>query len=216
MFNRNSNLSILQCYFNGHALATLVVAGTFQTTGFWIAVISWGFRPLIMHALWSGGRGKVGWSNAKLWRRPYRGTPGPSWTGGNQLNFLKLNSKFRIDFKNLEFIQLYLPVCPNQLHLLNFYGCLAFFAKIFSLAQSCNWDVKLWFNFFLLKCVRYYCSSVMRLVVAEKPNARNQNNQMQETFDHFGKTFLLICCHFKVTLLWLVSQECVILCRVGR
>ena len=33
---------ILQCYFNGHAVAPLVVTGTFVITGFWLTVTSWG------------------------------------------------------------------------------------------------------------------------------------------------------------------------------
>ena len=37
---------ILQCYFNGHAVAPLVVAGVFLITGFWLAVTSWGLHPL--------------------------------------------------------------------------------------------------------------------------------------------------------------------------
>ena len=35
---------ILQCYFNGHAVAPLVVAGAFLITGFWLAVTSWELR----------------------------------------------------------------------------------------------------------------------------------------------------------------------------
>ena len=37
---------ILQCYFNRHAVASLVVAGAFLIIGFWLAVISWGCHPL--------------------------------------------------------------------------------------------------------------------------------------------------------------------------
>ena len=37
---------ILQCYFNGHAVAHLVVEGAFLITGFWLAVTSWGLHPL--------------------------------------------------------------------------------------------------------------------------------------------------------------------------
>ena len=33
---------ILQCYFNGHAVAPLVVVGAFLITGFWLTVTSWG------------------------------------------------------------------------------------------------------------------------------------------------------------------------------
>ena len=36
---------ILQCYLNLHAVAPLVVAGTYMITGFWQAVTSWGLRP---------------------------------------------------------------------------------------------------------------------------------------------------------------------------
>ena len=39
---------ILQCYFNGHAVAPLVMAGAFLITGFWLAVTSWGLCPLMI------------------------------------------------------------------------------------------------------------------------------------------------------------------------
>ena len=38
---------ILQCYFNGHAVALLVVAVGFLITGFWLAVTSWDFFPYV-------------------------------------------------------------------------------------------------------------------------------------------------------------------------
>ena len=51
IFNRNSNLSIfaahLQCYFNEHAVAPLVVEGAFLITGFWLAVTSGDFVPYV-------------------------------------------------------------------------------------------------------------------------------------------------------------------------
>ena len=43
---------ILQCYFNGHAVVPLVVAGAFLITGFWLAVTSWGLPPLTIKTLW--------------------------------------------------------------------------------------------------------------------------------------------------------------------
>ena len=49
-FDRNNQYLqlILQCYFNGHAVAPLVVAGAFLITGLWLGVTSWGLRPLTM------------------------------------------------------------------------------------------------------------------------------------------------------------------------
>ena len=37
---------ILKGYFNGYAVAPLVVAGAFLITGFWLVVTSWGLHPL--------------------------------------------------------------------------------------------------------------------------------------------------------------------------
>ena len=37
---------ILQCYFNGSAVAPLVMACAFLITGFWLAVTSWRLHPL--------------------------------------------------------------------------------------------------------------------------------------------------------------------------
>ena len=37
---------ILQYHFNGYAVASLVAAGAFLITGFWLAVTPWGLHPL--------------------------------------------------------------------------------------------------------------------------------------------------------------------------
>ena len=45
VIDQNLQLS-LQCYFNGHAVAPLMVAGAFLITCFWLHVTSLGLCPL--------------------------------------------------------------------------------------------------------------------------------------------------------------------------